>query len=78
MTKIPEKDHHIIEQAIYLPMLLTILNRDLKIIENSPFKLKKPYLEWIEETMKSIPKRTIKHQTLYEATSNKSGEVKIR
>ncbi|MBU5211819.1 hypothetical protein [Heyndrickxia oleronia] len=56
MTKIPEKDHHIIEQAIYLPMLLTILNRDLKIIENSPFKLKKPYLEWIEETMKSIQK----------------------
>ncbi|MGE6260972.1 hypothetical protein ACQKCU_24360 [Heyndrickxia sporothermodurans] len=54
MTKIPENDRKIIEQAIYLPMILTILNRDLTIISSSPFKLKTPYIEWIEETMKSI------------------------
>ncbi|MGE8205160.1 hypothetical protein ACQKP0_11390 [Heyndrickxia sp. NPDC080065] len=56
MTKIPENDRNIIEQAIYLPMLLIILNRDLTIIENSPFKLKKPYTDWIEETMRTIQK----------------------
>lgn len=56
MTKIPENDRNIIEQAIYLPMLLTVLNRDLNIINSSPFKLKKPYTEWIEQTMTSIQK----------------------
>lgn len=54
MTRIPEKDRHIMEQAIYLPMVLTVLNRDLLIVEKSPFKLKKPYLDLIDETMKVI------------------------
>ncbi|PKR86707.1 hypothetical protein [Heyndrickxia camelliae] len=56
MTKIPDQDRDIIEQAIYLPMVLTVLNRDLTIIDKSPFKLKKPYLEWIDETMRHIQK----------------------
>nr|WP_263328390.1 hypothetical protein [Neobacillus sp. Marseille-Q6967] len=56
MTRIPEEDRNIMEKAIYLPMVLIILNRDLSIVENSPFKLKKPYLELIEETMKMIQK----------------------
>jgi hypothetical protein len=54
MTRIPEKDRDIMEQAIYLPMVLTILDRDLIVVEKSGFKLKKPYLELIEETMKVI------------------------
>jgi hypothetical protein len=54
MTRIPEKDRDILEQAIYLPMVLTILERDLQIIEKSAFKLKRPYLDLIEETMKVI------------------------
>ena len=56
MTRIPEKDRDIMEQAIYLPMVLVVLNRDLSVVENSPFKLKKPYLELIEETMKAVQK----------------------
>ncbi|MBS4198642.1 hypothetical protein KHA93_03130 [Bacillus sp. FJAT-49732] len=56
MTRIPTSDRDIIEQAIYLPMLLTILNRDLIVVNTSSFKLKKPYLELIEETMKAIQK----------------------
>ena len=51
MTCIPEKDRDIIELAIYLPMVLTVLNRDLTIIETSPFKLKRPYVQWIQKTM---------------------------
>ncbi|MBY0095282.1 hypothetical protein [Mesobacillus maritimus] len=54
MTRIPEKDRDILEQAIYLPMVLTILERDLQIIEKSAFKLKRPYLDLVEETMKVI------------------------
>ncbi|MCR2821026.1 hypothetical protein [Lederbergia panacisoli] len=56
MTRIPTGDRDIIEQAIYLPMLLTVLNRDLIVVNASSFKLKKPYLELIEETMKAIQK----------------------
>lgn len=54
MTRIPEKDRDIIEQAIYLPMVLTVLNRDLSTIQKSPFKLRNPYLEWIQQTMKIV------------------------
>lgn len=56
MTRIPEEDRNIMEKAIYLPMVLIVLNRDLSVIEKSPFKLKKPYVELIEETMKDIQK----------------------
>lgn len=54
MTRIPERDRDIMEKAMYLPMVLIILNRDLAVVENSPFKLKKPYLDLIEETMKDV------------------------
>lgn len=40
MTRIPEEDRNIMEKAIYLPMVLIILNRDLSVVEKSPFKLK--------------------------------------
>jgi len=56
MTRIPEQDRDIMEKAIYLPMVLIILNRDLTVVNDSPFKLKQPYLELIEETMKEIQK----------------------
>lgn len=54
MTRIPEKERHIMEQAIYLPMLLKVLNRDLLHINNGNFKLKQPYIDLIELTMKTI------------------------
>ncbi|MBB6443491.1 hypothetical protein [Bacillus benzoevorans] len=56
MTRIPENDRDLMEKAIYLPMVLTILNRDLTVIHKSPFKLKQPYLDLIEEMMKVIQK----------------------
>ncbi|WP_394583202.1 hypothetical protein [Cytobacillus firmus] len=54
MTRIPEEDRNIMEQAIYLPMVLTVLSRDSIVINKSPFKLKQPYLDLVEETMKVI------------------------
>lgn len=64
MTRIPEDDRNIFEKAIFLPMVLTILNRDLSAIETASFKLKKPYLHLIEHTMKMVQKDlyTIKQQ----------------
>lgn len=56
MTRIPEDERDVIEQAIYLPMVLSVLRRDLHMIEKSPFKLKKPYRELIENTMVTIQK----------------------
>lgn len=56
MTRIPEDDRDIMEKAIYLPMVLIVLNRDLSVVENAPFKLKKPYLDLIEEAMKDVQK----------------------
>lgn len=54
MTKIPAEDRERFEHAFYLPMLLTILERDRLIVEKSHFKLNKPYLELIEDTMKAV------------------------
>lgn len=54
MTRIPEEDRDMIEKAIYLPMVLTILNKDLVVFDQSAFKLKQPYVNLIERTMKTI------------------------
>ena len=56
MTRIPTHDRDIIETALYLPMLLIILERDRKIFEQAPFKLKHPYIELVEETIKAVQK----------------------
>lgn len=56
MTRIPEKERDMMEQAIYLPMVLTVLKRDLIVMNKSPFKLKQPYLNMIEETIRLIQK----------------------
>ncbi|MCY9446264.1 hypothetical protein MOF46_08795 [Bacillus haynesii] len=52
MTRIPAEARDMIEKAIYLPMTVSILNRDMKIIQQGPFKLKDPYLRLIEQALK--------------------------
>ncbi|MCM3324223.1 hypothetical protein [Cytobacillus kochii] len=54
MTRINEADRNLLEQAIYLPMIIIILERDLKIIEKSPFKIKQPYITLMENTIKNV------------------------
>ena len=56
MTRIPEHDRDMIEKAIYLPMVITIFNRDLKIIETGGFKLKKPYQKLVEKALIRVQK----------------------
>ncbi|WP_243385794.1 hypothetical protein [Bacillus kexueae] len=56
MNRIPESIRDVIEQSIYLPMTITVLNLDLQVVEKSPFKLKKPYIHVIEEALKLAQK----------------------
>ncbi len=56
MTRISEEDRFTFEQSVFLPMVLTVLNRDLSVIDQAPFKLKKPYINLIDETMKKVQK----------------------
>lgn len=56
MTRIPSEIRDMIEQAIYLPMAISIFNRDLSVIQNSTFKLHSPYLTLVEESLKLIQK----------------------
>jgi len=39
---------------IYLPMIINILERDREVIETSSFKLKGPYVNIVENTLKTI------------------------
>lgn len=54
MPRISDDVRDVIEQAIYLPMLLIVLERDRMIFEKGNFKLRKPYLDLIEETLKVV------------------------
>ncbi|WP_249878145.1 hypothetical protein [Niallia circulans] len=50
MSRLSEEERDIFENAIYLPMVLTVLDRDLKVANAAPFKLKQVYLNLIEHT----------------------------
>jgi hypothetical protein len=56
VTRIPKDIRATIEQSIYIPMVVSILNRDLTVIEKSPFKLHRPYLALVEESLKLAQK----------------------
>jgi hypothetical protein len=42
------------ENAIYLPILIKILEADRMLFEEGPFKLKRPYTQLIEGTLKIV------------------------
>lgn len=52
MAHIPIEAVPYLESAIYLPMLLIVLEKDYELIENGQFKLKRPYFYLIEEAKK--------------------------
>ncbi len=54
LTHIPDDDREILEQSLFLPMALTVFQRDMSIIQHAPFKLKQPYIRCIEESMYHI------------------------
>ncbi|MEI2366230.1 hypothetical protein [Niallia circulans] len=56
MSRLNDEERDIFENAIYLPIVLTILDRDYKVADAAPFKLKHVYLNLIENTMKQVQK----------------------
>lgn len=54
MPLIPTDAFTYFENVIYFPMLISILERDLETIKNGPFKLKGPYVQLIEGSLKTI------------------------
>ena len=56
MPLIPADSLPYFEKMIYLPMVLTILERDREIVAKGPFKLKRPYVLIIEQAIKEAQK----------------------
>lgn len=59
----PEALSHI-ENAVYLPMLVKILEADRLIIERGPFKLRRPYYAMIDGALAMI-RTDLKASSLY-------------
>ena len=56
MEQIPPAVRKCFEAAIYLPMLLTVLEKDYALLEHGEFKLKGPYLLLVQETRERVEK----------------------
>lgn len=54
MTRIPSESRDLMEKAIYFPMLIKVMERDLYIVSRSSFKLPNPYKQWIERTIGEV------------------------
>ncbi|WP_084243819.1 hypothetical protein [Planomicrobium okeanokoites] len=53
MTPLMSKDLIVhFENMIYLPFVLTILHKDREMIDTMPFKLKRPYLQMVDQAIK--------------------------
>ena len=56
MSKILDEDLKIVEQSIYLPLVLSVLEYDCKVTEVTPFTIKLVYKNLIEYTMLKVQK----------------------
>ena len=54
MAYIPIETVPYFEAAIYLPMLLIVLEKDTTEIENGQFKFKSPYINLIKEARRNV------------------------
>ncbi|MGL4522665.1 MAG: hypothetical protein ACRCWQ_08970 [Bacilli bacterium] len=56
MSKIDQQQLSTIEHYLFLPMVQKVFQRDYDCIANGPFKVKKPYLLLIEESLRILQK----------------------
>lgn len=54
MALIPKEYMPYVENGIYLPMLLVILQLDRQTIDQAPFKFKSPYVQLLQHTEQTI------------------------
>ena len=69
MALIPAESMPYFEKMIYLPMVIIILERDREQFEKGEFKLKRPYLNIIEQAIKFVQK-DLKETKLYLRQNN--------
>ena len=60
MTHIPQQAIKVFEAGIYLPMLLTVIDRDLTCIEEGNFKFKEPYIQLLSRVRQNIEEEFLK------------------
>ncbi len=56
MLNLSKEAIQMLEQVIYLPMILQILQRDCQAFEQGTFKLKQPYIKLVEQTSTFVQK----------------------
>lgn len=56
MLNLSKEAIQMLEQVIYLPMVLQILQNDSRAFEQGTFKLKQPYLKLVKQTVKYVQK----------------------
>lgn len=64
MPTITTEDYRYFENKIYLPMLITILERDFELINKLPFKLRRPYIAIVEKALGLI-RQDLKKADIY-------------
>lgn len=64
MPVITTEDYRYFENKLYLPMIITILERDIELINKLPFKLRRPYLVIVEKVLGLI-RQDLKKADIY-------------
>ena len=69
MALIPGEALPYFEKMIYLPIIISVLERDREVIEISSFKLKGPYINIVENALKTV-RVELKETNNYARTKN--------
>ncbi|MFC6038450.1 hypothetical protein ACFPYN_03175 [Paenisporosarcina macmurdoensis] len=69
MALIPTESLPYFESMIYLPMIIILLERDRVVFESENFKLSRPYINIIEQSIKAVQK-DLKETKLYLRKNN--------
>lgn len=64
MPSMTTEDYRYFENKIYLPMLITVLERDRETVLKSPFKLGRPYVAIIDKAL-DIVRADLKATDIY-------------
>lgn len=69
MPAIPNEAYRYLEDSIYLPMLIKVLEKDLELVTNLPFKLNRPYIAIVESALQKV-KADLKQSDIYQKRHN--------
>lgn len=61
---ISDENYQLMEQFIYLPLVIKILHQDYELIKKNPFKIKEPYLAIIDHARSLAEKDLLEVQQI--------------